>query len=178
VRRGRVAVWAAGAAGIVVALFVAMLATRESAASRLAETPLAGRPAPLVRGTSVTDGTAFDLEAARGRWVVVNFFATWCIPCREEHPELVRFNARHPEIAIVSVIYSDEVDDVRAFFARNGGGWPVLRDPGGRIALDYGVRGVPESFVIDPAGLVRGRIVGGVTATGLERVFGMREPAG
>lgn len=172
------AAWAAGAVGVAVALLVALLATRESAASRLAGTPLAGRPAPPITGASLTDGTRFDLAAERGRWVVVNFFATWCIPCREEHPELVRFAARHPEIAIVSVVYSDEADDVRAFFERNGGDWPVLPDPGGRVALDYGVRGVPESFVVDPAGVVRGRIVGGVTTAGLERVFGMREAGG
>lgn len=169
----RTALWGSVAAGLVVAVFVGVLATRESAANRLAETPLAGRPAPPIAGRSVTDGTPFDLAVARGRWVVVNFFATWCVPCRREHPELVRFAARHPEIAIVSVIYSDEVDDVRAFFRRNGGSWPVVADPSGRVALDYGVRGVPESFVVDPAGVVRGRIVGGVTTGGLERVFGL-----
>ena len=170
--RGRPALWGSVAAGIVLALFVAVLATRDSAATnRSVESPLLGKPAPALAGESMLDGEAFDLRDAEGQWVLVNFFATWCEPCRKEHPELVRFAQDHQvadDARVVSVVFSDEPSDVERYFRDNGGDWPVVDDDEGRIVFNWSVSGVPESYLVDPDGGVRAKIVGGVDADKLE----------
>ncbi len=132
---------------------------------------LVGRAAPAVVGTSI-DGEPVDIDRWRGDWVLVNFFATWCVPCVREHPELVTFAAAHgPDaevpVEVVSVAFDDDTASIKEFFATNGGDWPVLVGETGPIALDYGVRGVPESFLISPAGQVVA-IFYGVTAADLD----------
>ena len=108
---------------------------------------------------------------AAGALGPVNFFATWCVPCRREHPELVRFQERHQavgDVEVVGVVYDDSVDAVRQFKAERGGRWPMLSDPGGKVALDFGVSGVPESFLIGPDGVIVAKLVGGVRADDLD----------
>lgn len=159
--------WAALGVGAVVALLVGVLATRPPAADVVAPSPLLGQPAPEIEGPDL-DGTTARLSQLRGRWVLVNFFATWCIPCVREHPELVRFSDRHPaeDVRVLAVVYDDQPADVARFFAERGGSWPVVDDPGAKV--DFGVRGIPESFLVDPDGVVRTRVIGGVTADGLD----------
>lgn len=173
-RRGRVALITATAVGIVLAVFIAVLATGEPSTSRLGDSPLLGERAPELAGTSLLTGEDFDLADERGRFVVVNFFATWCQPCRKEHPDLVRFAAAHeaPDDArVVSVVFSDQPDDVERFFAERGGDWAVIDDTTG-IVPAWGVTGVPESYLVDPAGFVVAKIIGGITAEGLEELLG------
>lgn len=173
-RRGRVALITAIAVGIVLAVFIAILATGEPSTSRLGDSPLLGERAPGLTGVSLLTGEDFDLADERGRFVVVNFFATWCVPCREEHPDLVRFDAAHevPDDArVVSVVFSDEPDDVERFFAERGGDWAVIDDTTG-IVPAWGVTGVPESYLVDPEGFVVAKIIGGITAEGLEELLG------
>ena len=172
-RRGRTALWTAVAVGLAAALLVAVLATRDAALTRQVESPLVGQRAPGIRTTTL-DGEPFSLAAHRGRWVLVNFFATWCVPCQREHPHLDAFVERHRDAAdatVVSVVYSDEPGRVRTFFREEGGDWPVVDDPDGRVALDYGVGKVPESYLVDPDGVVVAKVVGGVEADGLERLL-------
>jgi len=178
-RRGRAALFTATAVGIVLVALVAVLATSDPASSRLADSPLLGRRAPVIEGTSLLSGEAFDLADERGRWVVVNFFATWCEPCKAEHPDLVRFAAAHeaPDDArVVSVVFSDQPADVERFFDERGGDWAVIDDTTG-IVPAWGVTGVPESFLVDPNGVVVAKILGGVTAEGLEDLL-LRAQAG
>lgn len=162
----RTALVAAGVVAVLMVLLVGILATRDPSTERQTQSPLLGRVAPAVQGTTL-EGEAFDLDEWRGRWVVVNFFASWCTPCIEEHPELIAFEDAHREsgdAALVSVTYDNRSDDARRFFEENGGEWPVVDDPENRIGVAYGVARVPESFLVSPNGLVVQRLVGGVTA--------------
>ena len=165
------------AIGVAVAVvgFVALLATREPAATRIADSPLLGKRAPEVSGESV-DGRAVRLSAMRGKYVVLNFFATWCVPCQREHPELREFGDEAGDRAqVLAVIFDDEPARVKRFFDERGGDWPVMADPSGKVALDYGVRGPPESFLISPDGTVLSRIIGEVTTEGLIALVGRAE---
>src|SRR3546814_15694294 len=110
----------------------------------------------------------------RGRWVAVNFFASWCIPCMEEHPELVAFDEAHREAgdaAVVGVTYDDRTDDAKEFFAKRGGDWPVVDDPENSIGVAYGVARVPETFLVAPNGIVVERLAGGVTAAQIDQLI-------
>ena len=175
-RRGMVLGLAVLVAVLTVA-FVAVLATRDPAQDRATESPLVGELAPPLAGELIAPadsvGTAFDLDRLRGQWVVVNFFATWCVPCVVEHPELVEFSERHAEVgdaSVVSVVFDDSAEDVTAFFEENGGDWPVI--DGERVILDWAVAAVPESFLVSPDGIVAAKITGGVTADGLDELIG------
>lgn len=170
-KRGRGVLISALVVGVLLAGFLGLLATRDSSNARLADSPLLGKPAPELSGVSLLDGTLFDIREVGERFVLVNVFATWCVPCQQEHPDLVSFEARHRQIGdarVVSVVFSDDAGAVKRFFSERGGDWPVIDDPEGRIALEWGVSGVPESYLVDPNGIVRAKIIGGVTAERLD----------
>lgn len=162
--------WIAVVVAIVAASLVGVLATRDASRNTSAASPLVGKAAPEVIAPDL-DGRTVRLSQYRGRFVLLNFFASWCGPCRNEHDDLVRFTARHEaagDAQVVAVLWDDEPADARDYFAREGGDWPVLVDDRGKVALDFGVRGPPESFLIDPNGFVLTRIVGEVTVDGLD----------
>ena len=172
-RRTRKVLWIAVAVAVPVALLVLALANGEPAATRAVRSPLVGKPAPALEGTTV-DGNDARLADLRGKWVVVNFFATWCVPCRQEHPELIRFAQAHEatgDAAVLAVVYSDNTQAVKEFRDKEGGTWPMLTDPKGRIALDYGVAGIPESFLVSPDGVVVAKLLGGVRAADLDQLL-------
>ena len=172
-RRGPVFFLALGVA-VILAVFVGVLATREPSQNRRADSPLVGEVAPPVQGTSLTTGDTFDLDQLRGQWVVVNFFATWCVPCRVEHPELLSFSRRHAQIgdaSVVSVVFDDDPAEVRQYFEDNDSTWPVIDGSGTGVILDYAVAAVPESFVISPTGYVVAKVTGGVTSVGLDQLI-------
>jgi cytochrome c biogenesis protein CcmG/thiol:disulfide interchange protein DsbE len=177
--RSRVGLIVSGVVAVVLIAFVVVLATREPATERRATSPLIGRVAPALVAETL-DGEQFDIDDHRGQWVVVNFFATWCPPCVEEHPELVAFERAHRtsgDAAVVSVVYNDpDLDGVREFFAERGGDWPVVTD-NGLAAADYGVLKVPETYLVTPAGFVVQRYTGGVTQQMLEQDIAAFEAA-
>jgi len=130
-----------------------------------------GALAPEIVGVDTT-GTPFDLADSRGKWVFVNFFATWCPPCVAEHPELVAFSERNEGTAeVVSVAFDQPAEVIEEFFESNGGDWPVIAEDTGGTVLDYGVIKLPESFLISPEGVVVEKVAGGVTATSLEAMI-------
>ena len=174
----RPALAAAVVAGVVVILLVALLATRDPATERKSTSKLIGQRTPGVAG-EVLVGEPFDIGAT-DRWVVVNFFATWCAPCVTEHPELVKFSEAHAKTGdarVISVVYSDDADAVRKFFAERGGDWTVFDSDQGRTALDWGVAKVPESYLVTPTGYVAERFVSGVTQAQLDATIDSFEAA-
>lgn len=158
--------WVVLAVGVLAAVLVVVLAVSE----RDRRGPPVPDFAPEFSGETL-DGGSFDMAAQRGRWVVVNFFSTWCVQCVVEHPELVAFHDRYrgeANVRLVSVVFQDEVDVIAQFFAERGGDWPVVITNTGRTAIDFGVTAVPETYLVDPLGRVVSKFTGGVTLDGLE----------
>ncbi len=179
--RGRhTARWVAVAVLVVAAGLVAVLATRPSATTVEAKSPLLGHVAPPVGGSTV-DGTRFQLPRAPGRYVVLNFFASWCTPCRIETPDLVAFQFQHQQqgdASVVSVVFNDTTAAARQYQAGVGVTWPTLADQDGALALAYGVRENPTSYVIAPNGRVVATVLGGSTAAGLNHIIARAEASG
>ncbi|MDH3678523.1 MAG: TlpA family protein disulfide reductase [Acidimicrobiia bacterium] len=162
--------WVSAGVAVFIVALIGVLAVGSD--DRLAATnDVLGQRVPEVSGPSLTGGR-YDIDNARGTWVVVNFFATWCAGCINEHPELIAFNQwaeSTGEAELVAVVFNDPADAVAAFFDENGGGWPVLDEPG--IAIDFQVAQIPETFVIAPSGQVVQHIQGEVTADALIEVI-------
>ena len=161
------------ALAVVLTVLVAVLARSEPATTRAADSPLLGKAAPYIDGPTL-DGSPIALTDYLGKWVLVNFFATWCVPCRTEHPELIQWQQRHElagDATIIGVIYDDSDKAVRRFRKEEAGDWPMMTDRDGRIAVDFGVSGVPESYLISPDGIVVSKIVGGILDGELENLL-------
>jgi cytochrome c biogenesis protein CcmG, thiol:disulfide interchange protein DsbE len=111
------------------------------------------------------DGESISLAGLRGQPVVLNFWSTWCQPCKIEHPHLQQAAKVYSPrgVTFLGVLYNDEAARARPFLKRNGSVFPTLEDPIGRVAIDYGVAGVPETFVIAPDGRIALKLSGPVT---------------
>jgi cytochrome c biogenesis protein CcmG/thiol:disulfide interchange protein DsbE len=158
----------------IVALLTFGLLSKGSAGVALGE-PVPTSPLPLLSG----DATG-SLAEYRGRWVLVNFWASWCIPCRAEAPDLERFQRRHggPPFTVLGIDSRDLSDDGRAFVRRYGLSYPQLRDGDGAAAHDFGTTGVPENFLVDPRGRVRLLVRGPISEEYLTRYVAPLLPHG
>ena len=125
-----------------------------------------GEAAPAESLPRLEGGGAGSLADYRGRWVLVNFWASWCVPCREEAPALESFQRTHGDarFTVVGIDSRDLSGDGRAFVERYGLSYPQLRDGDGTAAHAFGTTGVPENFLLDPRGRVRLLYPGPVTA--------------
>jgi len=162
--------WVGGVALVVGAALVTLLATRPQETVTEVDTPLVGQTAPGINGSTLGGGS-FDLSSLRGRWVVVNFFASWCPPCQQEEPELVAFAYAHRspgDAALVGVVFDDAASTAHNFMQSTGATWPAVIDPNGQTALNYGVRGPPETFIVSPDGTVVAHLDGPVTDASLD----------
>lgn len=165
-RRLVLAAWLiAGVAAIVAALTISV-----GRPSQPVDTPIAGRPAPPF-DLPTLDGQRISLADLRGSPVVLNFWASWCTPCREEAPLLnaADVNYKSRGLRTLGVVYQDSSESARDFMTRYEQTYPGLLDPDGRTAIDYGVFGIPETFFIDGAGVVRARQIGALTEADLRR---------
>jgi cytochrome c biogenesis protein CcmG/thiol:disulfide interchange protein DsbE len=115
---------------------------------------------PLLDG-----GGSESLADYRGRWVLVNFWASWCLPCRAEAPALEEFQRQQggPEFTVLGIDTQDLSGDAQSFVERYGLSYPQLRDGNGDNADEYGTTGVPENFLVDPAGKVRLVVAGPIS---------------
>ncbi|MFI5184139.1 MAG: TlpA family protein disulfide reductase, partial [Vicinamibacteria bacterium] len=119
------------------------------------ESPLIGHPAPPFSLSPVDGGPPVSLASLKGRPVVLNFWATWCIPCVEEHQALANAALRQGDGAqFLGVVYEDEAPPVRRFLEERGKAYPSVLDADGKAAIAYGVYGVPETYFIDAQGTI------------------------
>jgi cytochrome c biogenesis protein CcmG/thiol:disulfide interchange protein DsbE len=151
------------AVGVAVAIAAGYLALRPAGDSVTRAS--VGRPAPLFVTTDL-QGRRVSLSDYRGQPVMLNFWASWCTPCRQEFPLLKQYTGAQ----VLGVIFDDSADNARRFMAEQRATWPGLVDPNGRIAAAYGVAkkpGIPVTVFIDARGKVTGIHLGPLTAADL-----------
>ncbi|MHB1087589.1 MAG: TlpA family protein disulfide reductase [Acidimicrobiales bacterium] len=171
-RRQHVVRWIVAVVGVGLIGLTLLLAAAPPSTVYSAYSPLIGHRAPAIVGKTLGTDQSFNIRALRGHFVVVDFFSSWCVACRTEQPQLIRF-AQHPYggAQLVGVVFQDLNASALAMLGPWRGLYPVLGDPGGRFALNYGVDNPPSKFVIDPKGRVIAKIIGPVTAAGLDSVL-------
>ena len=130
--------------------------------------PLVGRAAPGFALREVGTGRTIDISQFRGKPVVINFWATWCGPCWEEHPTLVA-NARQlgDSVQFVGVVFQDAEEKIQKFLDERGSAYPTLVDERGKTAIAYGVGGIPETFFLDRNGVIVAKFNGPMSTDAL-----------
>jgi thiol-disulfide isomerase/thioredoxin len=130
-------------------------------------------PQPSLKVTTL-DGKPFDLAAQRGHWVIVNFWATWCVPCIKEMPDISHFVASHANVRAIGLAYEDsDKADIQAFLAKHPVSYPIAQVTLDDSPKDFDEpRGLPTTYLIAPDGHVARRFVGPVTGQSLGAAIG------
>ena len=133
-----------------------------------------GQPVPNIAGMTLDGGNA-DLTQLRGHPVVINFWASWCVPCQQEMPLLAQKAAAHAAsgLVILGVLSDDTVASGQAFEKQYGATWPSVFDRDGSIKAAYRVVGRPQSYFVDKAGVLQSIQIGYLTDADFERQFAM-----
>ena len=173
-RRSRVVLYTSLAVAALLAVLITLLASAKPSTDSVTASPLIGKAAPPVSGTSVTGTGSYTLSGYIGKWVLLNFSASWCVPCRDETPQLVAFQKQHAGAGGNATVLGVEFDpsdtaNLAAFLASSHATWPAINDPSAEVA--YGVTGIPESYLVDPAGIVVAKFFGGVTAAQVDKAI-------
>ncbi len=140
----------------------------------LTDSASAAMPAHPQLHVTTLDGKTFDLAAQRGHWVIVNFWATWCVPCIKEMPDISRFVATQPQVRAIGLAYEDsDVADIKAFLRKRPVVYPIAQVTLDQPLADFDPpRGLPTTWLIDPQGKVAAHIVGPVTEASLAAAIG------
>jgi cytochrome c biogenesis protein CcmG, thiol:disulfide interchange protein DsbE len=167
--------WIALAAGAVVTVLAVVLATQVGTDPRADanKSHLLGQNAPAVDLPTLDGGRIRSSDLA-GKVVIVNFWNSWCIPCREEHPALKQFYARHaadPNVVLLGIVRDDTKAAAQRWVEAKGDDWTIATDPGGKASLAFGTRGQPETFAVSPDGLVMGYQFGPSSVEDLEQLL-------
>lgn len=137
-----------------------------------------GRPAPALTGTAL-DGSAVDLASLRGKPVIVNFWASWCVPCREEFPlfeEKLAALGPTDGLQIIGVLYKDEPELAGQFLTEFGAAWPTIDDPDDAFAKAYRVAAPPQTYFIDKSGVLQGIQIGQVRPEDFDTQYAKIKP--
>ena len=171
-RRRRRMGWLAVPAGLAVLGLTVVLA-KGLHRPTISPSPLVGKPVPAFVLGALDGGPSVDSTRFAEHVVVVNFWASWCVPCREEAATLQQFALRNAGtgVELIGVLYNDTRSNALDFRDEFGLTYPLVDDPDGRTAIDFGVLGVPETFIIGPDGRVMARLVGAVGPTTLDDVI-------
>jgi len=132
------------------------------------------RVAPPFSVTDIASDKSVSTSSLQGKVVVVNFWNSWCIPCKQEAPALADFYARHrndPDFAMVGIVRDDDMQAVREYVARENVKWTIADDPNGAAAIAYGTNGQPETYVIDSDGVVRAELFGPASIDDLDQML-------
>jgi cytochrome c biogenesis protein CcmG/thiol:disulfide interchange protein DsbE len=173
VSKKRYWMWAGIAAvALGVGAMVLVFSSRFGIDPRLVNSPLIGQPVPAIELELLAGDDTLDFTDLQGDIVIINFWASWCFPCRGEHPALtaVARDYRDRGVSVVGVVYQDEPGPVNAFLndlGRGGDNYRYVLDPDSRAAVEFGVFGVPETYFVDAGGIIVGKIQGGVTSSAL-----------
>ena len=164
-KRSRVVLYSALGVGLLAALLIGLLAASKPVAQGSNSSPLIGRSAPPIDGPALGGTGRYSLSDFLGKWVVVNFSASWCVPCRQETPQLQELTVQHQTPAVVLAVSYDPTDEtsLASYLKSSRATWPAVIDPGADVS--YGVSGIPESYLVDPGGKVVARFLGGITAS-------------
>ncbi|MDA3644076.1 redoxin family protein [Saccharopolyspora indica] len=180
----RIARWSALLVTVIAIGAGAVFGSRLGADPALVDSPLIGQPAPVREVPELEGPGSLSLPDLRGEVVVVNFWASWCVPCREEHAVLTSAaaNYRDAGVTFVGVNYQDRPGSATAFLDElgRGDGYRYVTDPGSQLALEFGVFGVPETFFLDRTGRIVGKITGPanypVLSAALDEMLAGRQP--
>ena len=177
-RRALVGSLGVGAVGVVL---VAVLATRSTAPAALATSTLGGKTAPAIFGRDLRTGAPVSLESSLDggrRYVLVDFFASWCVPCQQEMPQLEAWVFAHrATVTVLGVDISDSSGNGSAFLRKYGATWPAIEDRGGsgRASVAYGVASPPQLFLVAPSGRVVAYLVGAPSVAQLDAALEVAE---
>lgn len=145
-------------------LFLSLTACSKSDSPKISSVAKEKSPAPEVSVVSLANGSTLKLSDLKGKVVLLNFWATWCPPCREEIPSMMKLNkfmAGKPFQMVAVSIDEGGKEVIDSFFKETGFSLPTYQDASGASSKSYGVTGVPESFIIDKQGVLVKKIIGG-----------------
>jgi cytochrome c biogenesis protein CcmG/thiol:disulfide interchange protein DsbE len=168
-----VVLWSALAVAALIAVLIAVLAS-SSTSSQSAKSPLIGKPAPAISGKALGGTNQVSLSQFGGHWVLVNFAASWCVPCQEETPQLQQFVAGGRGVVFQVAYDPSDLSSLAGYLKSVKASWSAVEDT--QAVSDYGVGDIPESYLVDPQGTVIAKYFGEVKASAINSLIEKYSP--